>query len=136
MSRGRTYAQWFCLVGGAVLLIRGVVGYAVLDSSFDTPGEGWHHLIHLVSGVVLLALARQAGVARAAAIGFGVFYTGLAVIGIADGEEVLGLIEADAADKLFHTVLGLASLAAGLLSPGARSGGARRRQAEDPQPAA
>ena len=136
MAAQRTYAQWFCLIGGAVLLLRGVVGYAFLDSSFDTPGEGWHHLIHLVSGIVLIALGREAGLARAAAIGFGVFYTGLAVIGIADGEEVLGLIEADAADKLFHTVLGLASLGSGLLSPGERSGPAGRPQAEDPQPVA
>jgi Domain of unknown function (DUF4383) len=131
MATQRTYAQWFCLIGGAVLLGRGIVGYVALDSSFDTPGEGWHHLIHLVSGLILIALARVADLARAAALGFGVFYTGLAVIGIVDGEEVLGLIEADAADKLFHTVLGLASLGAGLAS-----GGARRGQAEDPQPAA
>jgi hypothetical protein len=136
VTRGRTYAQWFCLIGGAVLLLRGVVGYAFLDSSFETPGEGWHHLIHLVSGLALIALGREARMARAGAIGFGVFYTGLAVIGIADGEEVLGLIEADAADKLFHTVLGLASLGSGLLSPGQRSGEPGRRQAEDPQPAA
>lgn len=101
-----------------MLLIRGVVGFVALDTSFDTPGEGWHHLIHLASGIVLIALARGAGVARSAAIGFGVFYTGLAVIGIVDGEEVLGLIEADAADKTFHTVLGLASLGAGLASRG------------------
>ena len=113
---GRTPAQLFCLVGGAVLLIRGVVGFVALDSSFDTPGEGWHHLIHLISGLVLIALAGGVGLARSAAIGFGIFYTGLAVIGIVDGEEVLGLIEADVADKTFHTVLGLASLAAGLMS--------------------
>ena len=113
---GRTPAQLFCLVGGAVLLLRGIVGFVALDSSFDTPGEGWHHLIHLASGVVLMALARGPDVARSAAIGFGIFYTGLAVIGIVDGEEVLGLIEADAPDKLFHTVLGLASLGAGLVS--------------------
>jgi uncharacterized protein DUF4383 len=59
---------------------------------------------------------RDPNPARVLALSFGVFYTGLAVIGIVDGEEVLGLIEADAADKLFHTVLGLASLGAGLLS--------------------
>jgi hypothetical protein len=114
---GRTPAQWFCLLGGAVLLGRGVVGYALLDSSFDTPGEGWHHLIHLVSGIVLIALARDVRLARAGALGFGIFYTGLAVIGIADGNDVVGLIEADVADKTFHTVLGLASLGAGLASP-------------------
>jgi hypothetical protein len=113
----RTPAQWFCLIGGAILLLRGVVGFALLDSSFDTPGEGWHHLIHLASGVVLVALGRAAAPARAAALGFGIFYTGLAVVGIADGNDVLGLIEADAADKLFHTVLGLASLGAGIASP-------------------
>jgi hypothetical protein len=127
----RTPAQWFCLLGGGVLLLRGIVGFVALDTSFDTPGEGWHHLIHLVSGALLIALSRGADVARASAIGFGIFYTGLAVIGIADGEEVLGLIEADAADKLFHAVLGLASLAAGLAS-----GGVRHGQPEDPQPAA
>ena len=99
-----------------MLLIRGVVGFVALDTSFDTPGEGWHHLIHLASGIVLIALARGADLARSAAIGFGVFYTALAVIGIVDGDEVLGLIEADVADKTFHTVLGLASLAAGLVS--------------------
>jgi hypothetical protein len=104
-----------------VLLGRGVVGYAFLDSSFDTPGEGWHHLIHLVSGIVLILLAREHGIARASAIGFGIFYTGLAVIGIADGNDVLGLIEADAADKTFHTVLGLASLGSGLASPPERT---------------
>ncbi len=43
---------------------------------------------------------------------------------------MLGLIEADVADKTFHTVLGLASLGSGLASGGARGG-----QREDPQPA-
>jgi hypothetical protein len=116
----RTPAQLFCLVGGAVLLLRGIVGYVALDSSFDTPGEGWHHLIHLVSGIVLIVLARAPDLARSAAIGFGIFYTALAVIGIVDGNDVLGLIEADAADKIFHTVLGLASLGSGLASRPAR----------------
>ena len=116
MAAQRTLAQWFCLVGGAVLLLRGVVGYVALDSSFSTPGEGWHHLIHLVSGIVLIALGRNIDLSRAGALGFGVFYTSLAVIGIVDGESVLGLIEADVADKTFHTVLGLASLGAGLAS--------------------
>jgi hypothetical protein len=136
MAAQRTPAQWFCLIGGAVLLLRGIVGFVALDSSFDTPGEGWHHSIHLLSGVVLIALARGADLARAAAIGFGIFYTGLAVIGIVDGSEVLGLIEADVADKTFHTVLGLASLGSGLMSPAGDSGRARRGQPEDPQPAA
>lgn len=36
MAAQRTYAQWFCLIGGAVLALRGVVGFLVLDSSFGT----------------------------------------------------------------------------------------------------
>lgn len=117
MAAARTPAQWFCLVGGVVLLGRGLVGFAFLDSDFSTPGEGWHHLIHLVSGVALLgAFAADASVARLAAIGFGVAYASLAVAGIVEGDTAFGLIGADAADKAFHTVIGLASLAAGLLS--------------------
>ena len=112
----RTPAQWLCLVGGALLLARGVFGFAFLDSDFSTPGEGWHHLIHLVSGVALLAVARSAAPARTAAIAFGVGYLALAVAGIVDGDTAFGLIGADTADKTFHTVLGGASLAAGLAS--------------------
>lgn len=113
----RTPARWFCLVGGGLLLGRGLVGFAFLDSSFDTPGEGWHHLIHLVSGVALLgALAAGEGAARMAAIAFGIGYASLAVAGVVEGDTAFGLIGADLADKTFHTVIGLASLGAGLAS--------------------
>jgi hypothetical protein len=115
----RTAAQWFCLLGGAVLLVRGLVGFAILDTSFDLPGEGWHHLIHLSSGALLLMAGRSPVSARALAIGFGLVYAGFALIGIADGDDVLGLIAADTADKIFHAVIGLASLGAGLASPAA-----------------
>jgi hypothetical protein len=117
MASARTPAQWFCLVGGALLLGRGLVGFAFLDSDFSTPGEGWHHLIHLLSGLALLgAFAADAGTARFAAVAFGIGYASLAVAGIVEGDTAFGLIGADAADKAFHTVVGLASLAAGLVS--------------------
>jgi hypothetical protein len=48
---------------------------------------------------------------------YAIVYAGFAGIGIADGDDVLGLIAADTADKVFHTVIGLASLGAGLASP-------------------
>ena len=113
----RTPAQLFCLVGGLLLAGRGLFGFAFLDTSFDTPGEGWHHLIHLVSGVALLAaLGADGAAARAAAITFGIGYVGLAVAGIVEGDTAFGLIGADAADKTFHAVVGLASLLAGMVS--------------------
>jgi hypothetical protein len=113
----RTAAQWFCLLGGAVLLVRGLVGFAFLDTRFGLPGEGWHHLIHLASGAILVAGGMAPVSARVLAIGFGLVYAGFAGIGIADGDDVLGLIAADTADKIFHAVIGLASLGAGLASP-------------------
>lgn len=119
MTRGRrTPAEWFCLLGGALLLGRGLVGFAFLDSSFSLPGEGWHHLIHLVSGLLLLAavVLGNEGEARVAAVVFGIGYLSLALAGIVQGDEAFGLIGADLADKAFHTVIGLASLASGLLS--------------------
>src|SRR5687767_1472526 len=113
----RTPAQLFCLAGGALLLGRGIFGFAFLDSDFSTPGEGWHHLIHLASGIALMgAFALGAEAARVAAIAFGIGYTSLAVAGVLEGDTAFGLIGADVADKLFHTVVGLASLAAGLAS--------------------
>lgn len=117
MRAHRTAAQWFCLLGGALLFVRGLVGFAFLDTSFDLPGEGWHHLIHLLSGAILVAGAMAPVSARALAIGFGLIYAGFAGIGVADGDDVLGLIAADTADKIFHAVIGLASIGAGLVSP-------------------
>ena len=111
----RSPAQLFCLLGGALLFGRGAFGFAVLESNFSTPGEGWHHLIHLVSGALLLAAsAANAATARAAAVAFGLGYASLAVAGIVGGDTAFGLIGADIADKTFHAVIGLASLAAGL----------------------
>ena len=119
---GRTPAQLFCLVGGAVLLGRGLFGFGFLETSFATPGERWHHLIHLASGAALLgAFALGEGAARSAAIVFGVGYTSLAVAGAIEGDTAFGLIGADIADKTFHTVIGLASLGAALASRTART---------------
>ncbi len=109
----RSWAQWFCLIGGAFLLVRGAIGVA-LDPSFEAPGEGWHQLIHLTSGVVLLAASRQAGASVALALGFGIVFTGVALAGIVDGNDVAGVIPVETSDNAAHTLLVLAALGAGL----------------------
>lgn len=114
MKRSRTPAQWFCLIGGAILLARGLIGFAFLDASFELPGEGWHHLIHAISGAILLAGSAAAAPARLLAIGFGLAYMALALAGIADGNDSFGLIAADAPDKVFHVAIGLVSLGTGV----------------------
>jgi hypothetical protein len=133
MESRRTLAQWFCLLGGGLLLVRGVVGFALLDASFDLPGEGWHHLIHLVSGAALLLAARLPQAAAALAVAFGLVYGAIALAGIVDGDDVVGLIAADAVDKTFHTVLGLTSLAAGIASLGSLRGPAVPGAAGSPE---
>src|SRR5687767_12218717 len=69
-DRGRTPAQWYCLLAGAALLLAGIVGFFV-DSSFDTGSNidgdalvgfevnGFHNLVHIASGLLLLAASAK-----------------------------------------------------------------------------
>lgn len=102
----RSWAQWFCLVGGAILVVRGAVGVA-LDPVFESPGEGWHQLIHLASGAILLAGWPAAGRALALTLGFAIVYAAVAVTGIVDGNDVVAVIPVEASDNGLHVVLTL-----------------------------
>jgi hypothetical protein len=124
---GRTPAQWYCLLAGLSLLLAGVLGF-ISDSSFDT-GDGVqgdlfvafevnaiHNLVHVASGLVLLAASPKRASARAVALGFGVVYGLVAIIGLIDGEDVLGLIPINAADNLLHVALAALGIISGLVS--------------------
>jgi hypothetical protein len=50
------------------------------------------------------------------AIGFGVVYGVVAVIGLVDGSDVLGLIPINGADNVLHVALALLGIVAGLMS--------------------
>jgi hypothetical protein len=123
----RTPAQWYCLLGGASLLLAGILGFFA-DASFDT-GNGVdggsllgfevnaiHNLIHLASGLLLLAASRTRPLARTVAIGFGAVYGLVAVIGLVDGSDVLGLIPINSADNVLHVALALLGIVTGLMS--------------------
>lgn len=127
-SEDRSPAQWFCLVVGAVLVLAGLFGF-LADSAFDTGNgsdslngdtllglevNGWHNIVHLASGLFLLAMARRREMARAGALAFAGIYAVVTVIGMIDGHDVLGLLPVNAADNVLHLVLALAGLAAGL----------------------
>src|SRR4051794_23143259 len=90
----RTPAQWYCLLGGLALLLAGIIGFFA-DSSFDTGSgiggdkllgifevNGIHNLIHIASGLLLLAAAPRRGSAKTVAIAFGVVYGIVTVIGL------------------------------------------------------
>ena len=127
--RGRTPAQWYCLLIGASLLLAGILGF-IAESTFDTPASGrhgfgdlivfevngWHNLVHLASGVVLLAAAPRRASAKVIALAFGLTYGLVAIIGLIDGSDVLGLIPINGADNVLHVLLSLLGIASALVS--------------------
>ena len=127
---GRTLAQVYALALGAVLVIVGIIGFlaepsfAVGDSAdrgtlilFDV--NGWHNVVHLLSGVAGLALAGTAAKARLFCIGYGAVYVVVTILGliVGDGGLLLSLIPINTADNLLHGVIALTALAIGLSSP-------------------
>jgi hypothetical protein len=128
-SRRRTPAQWYCLLAGLSLLLAGIGGFiadATFDSGTDLQGDtflgfevnGWHNLVHLASGLVLLAASPKRASARAVAIGFGLVYGIVTIIGLIDGNDVLGILPVNPADNILHIALSLLGLIAGFMSRG------------------
>jgi hypothetical protein len=121
----RSPARVFCLVVGATLLIVGVLGF-IADSTFETGSgvqgddliifevTGWHNVVHIASGLFLLALMGRHDTARIAALSFGAIYGVVAVVGLIDGEDVLGWFPVNGPDNVLHVLLTVAALAAGL----------------------
>jgi hypothetical protein len=138
-SNEKTNAQWYAIVVGAILTLVGIFGF-IADTSFDTSGSsdgdvrgnadgmlqgdgflgfevnGWHNVVHILSGVFLLAMARKRRTAKPAVIGFGLIYGLVTLIGLIDGNDVLGVIPVNAADNILHALLSVAALAAGFTS--------------------
>lgn len=126
-DRRRTPAQWYCLLAGAALAVAGVLGWvadATFGSGADVSGDelvifevnGWHNLVHLLSGALLLAAATRRTSARTIALLFGITYGAVAVWGLLD-DTVLGLLPVNAADNVLHLALAAAGILAALASP-------------------
>lgn len=136
---GRTPAQWFCLAGGIALVLAGLAGF-LADSTFDTGGNlngdtllglevnGWHNIVHLASGLLLLSGAtlgkrdslqarnKARSVAKTVALVFGGTYVLVTLIGLIDGEDIFELLPINDADNALHAALALAAIAAALAS--------------------
>jgi hypothetical protein len=127
----RSPAQVFALVIGLTLVVVGIVGFfytASFETGDDLPRDavigildvnGWHNLVHIVTGVIGLALAGSYDGARVFAIAGGAVYILVAVAGFiaGDGGELVGLIPVNTADNLLHLLIGIAGLGAGFATP-------------------
>lgn len=126
----KTLAQIYVMVLGTVLVLVGIVGFlvepsfAVGDSAergtlilFDI--NGWHNVVHLLSGIVGLAMVGTAAGARLFAIGYGVVYVLVTILGfvVGDGGLLLSIIPINTADNLLHLAIAVSGIAVGLASP-------------------
>ena len=131
-------AQYYAAIVGVLLVAAGSVGFAV-DSAFDTGADvmgqkllglevnGWHNLVHLATGLLLLAGCGSRSSARAVCRIFGISYLVVTVAGIAGGNDAFGLIPINPPDDVLHALLAVGALLASHLSKERRDALARDR---------
>lgn len=126
----KTLAQIWSLVLGGVLVLVGIVGFLV-EPSFGVGDSaqrgtlilfdinGWHNVVHLLSGIVGLAMAGTAAKARLFSIGYGAVYVLVTILGfiVGDGGLLLSIIPINTADNLLHLAIAVTGIAIGLRSP-------------------
>ncbi len=126
-----TLAQRFAQIFGLVYLLVGILGFIPPLLTGNIPGVigpfsglllglfavNWlHNIAHIAIGAAGLASYRSAAGARSYAIGIGVLYLLLFVIGLIL-PTVFGLLPLNGPDNILHLVSGAAALAIGLASP-------------------
>ncbi len=128
--QGKTLAQVYALALGVVLVLLGILGFLV-EPSFGVGDSadrgtlilfdinGWHNVVHLLSGIVGVALAGTAAKARLFCIGYGAVYVVVTILGflVGDGGLLLSLIPINTADNLLHLVIAVTGIAVGLSTP-------------------
>jgi Domain of unknown function (DUF4383) len=126
-------ARLYCLLVGAALVIAGIAGF-FYEASFKTGDSiraddafgilavnGWHNLVHLGIGAILLAAAGSA--ARPAALIVGVLYLVLCILGfiatsddgigfIAENDTLVDLVPVNNEDNVLHLILGVTGVIA------------------------
>src|SRR3954452_23632371 len=134
-------ARLYCLLVGGVLVIAGIIGF-FYESSFATGDSirsddvfgilsvnGWHNVVHIAVGALLLACAGSA--ARGAALFVGVLYIALCVLGfiatgnggigfVAENDTLIKLVPVNNQDNVLHLILGITGVIAYLASRPAR----------------
>lgn len=128
--RDRTPVQQIALLVGAVFLLVGILGFIpgitthYSDMSFAGHGSDakllgifqvsiLHNIVHLLYGIVGIALAKAPDTARTFLIGGGVVYLALWLLGVVGGGS---WIPVNTADNWLHFVLGLGMIGVGFVT--------------------
>ena len=130
-------ARLYCLLVGAVLVIAGIIGF-FYEASFATGDSirtqdvfgvlsvnGWHNLVHIAIGALLLIAAGSA--ARPAALFVGVLYIVLCVLGfiatsnsgigfVAENDTLFKLVPVNNEDNVLDLILGITGVIAAFAS--------------------
>ena len=120
----RSAAQLYALIFGVVLVAVGVIGFfyeasfAVGDSLARNAAfgildvNGWHNLVHVLTGAIGLAVVGSRSGARTYALVFGTIYVVIAVWGFASPGQILSLLPINFEDSVLHALIGIAGLGA------------------------
>jgi hypothetical protein len=124
----RTPAQVYALVIGVTLVGAGILGF-FYNADFGTGNgterdavlgildvNGWHNIVHIVTGALGLAVAASYGGSRGYALGLGGVYILVAILGFiaGNGDEIFNLIPVNTEDNVLHLLIGVAGIGAGL----------------------
>jgi hypothetical protein len=125
---GSSPARLYATLVGGVLVVAGIIGFfyssafntqeADVDSVFGILAvNGWHNVVHILTGALGLLAAGYA--ARTYALGLGAVYLVIAAWGfiIGDGDFILGFIPVNTEDNVLHLILGLLGVGAGAVTP-------------------
>jgi len=130
---GSSPARLYCLLVGGVLVAAGIIGF-FYEASFATGNSivaedvfgilavnGWHNLVHIAIGGLLLIAA--GGTARTAAMFVGVLDLVLSALGfiatggdgigfIAENNTLIDLVPVNDEDNVLHLILGITGVLA------------------------
>ena len=124
---------------GLTLIAVGVLGFIFGGTNFNTgtavQGEefivfevnGWHNIVHLASGLLLLMAAPNGPLAATVATAFGIVYAVVTVWGFVDGNSVFYLMPVNTADNILHAAIAATSLFAGITAGGLMAAGRGER---------
>ncbi len=126
-------ARLYATLVGAVLVVAGILGF-FYEASFATGDSivaddvfgllavnGWHNVVHILLGLLGLALAGNNESARFYCLFSGVLYVILTIWGFAVVDngfgDLIGLVPVNNEDNVLHLILALTGFAAAFATP-------------------